>query len=396
MRFHDRVTKICLKNFLGIEGRQYDQITASYLSSYLSLCDLGFFSDRCLLAARSSFLLDSLLTRWHSKQIVSLRHDRVNPEVFNLMLKFLYIGRIDIPQELIDELKKLAMHCKLSRLLGEIDAAEEKVMKLVHLKPSMEEKVKILTVGSDDSSNDLRADLRELAESCLPVPLRSWIDEGVLPFYYESISYFPDICVEVENLQFYCHQVFLCSHSDFFKALISDHFDEHPKPTSKILTVRLQHLSAEIFRHVIIYVYSGKAEFKHIDETLEVLVTADMILLLGLKKLCGGILSDSIAEGNVVDLFQCSQIYKLPNLEDRCTTFLANSVENFVECEEFMNLVTEQAHQVQAREEIDSIPIVDDIRHCITNSATTMGEIAEANSKLAKLDSMLARLGIEC
>lgn len=367
-----------------------------YKDIFFDVSGVRMGAHRCLLAARSSFFLDSLLTRWLSKQIVTLRHDRVNPEVFHLMLKFLYVGRVDISQELITDFRKVATHCKLTHLLMEIDAAEEKIAKLVHLKPCMGKKVKILTVESDNSLSDLHKDLRELAESCLPVVLRTWIDEGVLPFYYESTSYYPDICVEVENLQFYCHQVFLCGHSDFFKALISDHFQEQPQLTSGILTIRLRHLSAEIFRHIIIYIYSGKAEFDNIDEALEVLVAADMMLLPGLKKLCGGILSDCITEENVIELYQCSQIYNMPNLEDRCTTIMASGVENLVECEDFMNLVTEQAYQVQAREEIDSIPIVDDIRHCITSAATTMGEIEEANSKLAKLDAMLARLGIEC
>lgn len=347
-----------------------------------------------MLAARSDFFLEALLTRWSSKGKVTLRKSNMDSQALHLLLMYLYQGRVDIPENLIADLKKLATHCKLLDLIREIEIAEKRITELVNLKPSIGRKVKILSVESENSFANLREDLRELAESTLPIELRSWIDEGILPFYDERISFYPDVCIEVENQSFYCHQVFLCGRTDFFKALLSDHFHEISK--SEILTIHLRYLSAEIFRHIVIYIYSGKTEFENIDETLEVLITADMMLLPGLKKSCGTILSKRLTEDNVLELYRQSQVYNLLNLEDKCTSMMAVTLDSLVESEDFMELVTEQAYQVESREEMDSIPIVDDIRHCITTATTTMGEVEDANRKLTRLDAMLARLGIEC
>jgi len=67
-----------------------------------------------------------------------------------------------------------------------------------------------------------------------------------------------------------------------------------------------------------------------------------------------------------------------------------------VELDEFAQLVEEDAASVLSRQETDSIPVVDDIRYHISNSLGCYGHIDDASRKLAVLDALLARLGLEC
>ena len=67
-----------------------------------------------------------------------------------------------------------------------------------------------------------------------------------------------------------------------------------------------------------------------------------------------------------------------------------------MELEEFAEAVQEDAKAVEARQETDSIPLVDDIRYHVTSNVQTFSALEEAHLKLVALDALLARLGIEC
>ena len=62
---------------------------------------------------------------------------------------------------------------------------------------------------------------------------------------------------------------------------------------------------------------------------------------------------------------------------------------------EFYRLVQSDANEVTARQETDSIGIIDDIRFHITNFVQTYSDMDEANEKLAVIDNMLDELGLE-
>ena len=55
-------------------------------------------------------------------------------------------------------------------------------------------------------SEEVAADLRDLAQACLPMHLRTWPTE--MPFSSQASSpCFPDICFIVEGQRFMCHKV---------------------------------------------------------------------------------------------------------------------------------------------------------------------------------------------
>lgn len=69
-----------------------------------------------------------------------------------------------------------------------------------------------------------------------------------------------------------------------------------------------------------------------------------------------------------------------------------------VEQEEFAQLVLEDATGIIAREETDSIPVIDDIRFHLYNTVLPAAELEELDSaaKLNVLNDFLLKLGLDC
>ena len=63
---------------------------------------------------------------------------------------------------------------------------------------------------------------------------------------------------------------------------------------------------------------------------------------------------------------------------------------------EFAEMIQEDARSVVDRQEMDSIPLVDDIRYHITTNVQTYSAIEEANQKLQVLEQLLVSIGLEC
>ncbi|XP_032314686.1 ankyrin repeat and BTB/POZ domain-containing protein 1 isoform X2 [Camelus ferus] len=316
--------------------RDYKQVPAScrrrdpYSSFLLRLLEQGLHSDvvfsvhgrsfqahRCILGARSTYFANMLDTKWKGKSVVVLRHPLVNPVAFGALLQYLYTGSLDVGVEHISDCERLAKQCRLWDLLGDLEA------KLAS-KPGP--CVKVLTVEPPPADPRLREDLALLADCALPPELRG--DLGELPFPCNGLNSFPDICFRVDGYSFLCHKAFFCSRSDYFRALLEDHFQESQEPEASggLPAVTLQGVSAEVFTHVLYYVYSDHTELLP-EAAYDVLAVADMYLLPGLKQLCGRSLAQLLDEDSVVGVWRVAKLFRLARLEDQCTEYMAKVIE---------------------------------------------------------------------
>ncbi|KAM6475635.1 ankyrin repeat and BTB/POZ domain-containing protein 1 isoform 6-T6 [Liasis olivaceus] len=354
--------------------KEYKQITAKcmkrdYYDAFLQrLLEQGYHSDivfivhgksfcahRCVLGARSAYFAEMFETKWKGKNVIALKHPLINPAAFSSLLQYLYT---------------------------------------VSSKPGT--CVKVLTIEPSGNSR-LQEDLALLAECALPAEFR--VGFGELPFdSTDSFSSYPDLCFRVSNYSFLCHKAFFCGRSDYFKALLKDHFSESEELQTQpsIPVVTLHDISEEIFIRVLYYIYSDDTEQLSPENAYEVLCVADMYLLPGLKRLCGRTLAQVLDEDNVVSIWKIAKLFQLTRLEDQCTEYMAKIIEKLVEFEEFAAAVKENADAVEERQETDSIPLVDDIRFHITSNVQTYSAIEEANQKLEALDNLLASIGLEC
>lgn len=67
-----------------------------------------------------------------------------------------------------------------------------------------------------------------------------------------------------------------------------------------------------------------------------------------------------------------------------------------VEREDFAEAVREEAAAVAARQETDSIPLVDDIRFHVASTVQTYSAIEEAQQRLRALEDLLVSIGLDC
>lgn len=223
-------------------------------------------------------------------------------------------------------------------------------------------------------------------------------DLGELPFPCpDGFSSCPDICFRVADYSFLCHKAFFCGRSDYFRALLDDHFREHEEPAAPgaLPAITLHGVSPDVFTHVVYYVYSDHTELSP-EVAYDVLGVADLYLLPGLKRLCGRSLARLLDEDSVVGVWRVAKLFGLARLEAQCTEFMAKAIEKLVEREDFTQAVREEAAAVAARQETDSIPLVDDIRFHVASSVQAYSAIEEAQQQLRALEDLLVSLGLDC
>nr|BAC85392.1 unnamed protein product [Homo sapiens] len=254
---------------------------------------------------------------------------------------------------------RLCGHEELWDLLSDLEAKCEKVSEFVASKPGT--CVKVLTIEPPPADPRLREDMALLADCALPPELRA----------------------------------FFCGRSDYFRALLDDHFRESEEPATSggPPAVTLHGISPDVFTHVLYYMYSDHTELSP-EAAYDVLSVADMYLLPGLKRLCGRSLAQMLDEDTVVGVWRVAKLFRLARLEDQCTEYMAKVIEKLVEREDFVEAVKEEAAAVAARQETDSIPLVDDIRFHVASTVQTYSAIEEAQQRLRALleTSMCMRL----
>lgn len=150
----------------------------------------------------------------------------------------------------------------------------------------------------------------------------------------------------------------------------------------------------------------------------DVLSMADMYLLPGLKQLCGRSLAQLLDEDSVVGVWRVAKLFRLARLEDQCTEYMAKVIEKvgvgpgwgggwhqecpklacpqLVEQDDFVEAVREEAAAVAARQETDSIPLVDDIRFHVGSTVQTCSAMQQAQQRLRVLEDLLVSIGLEC
>ncbi|KAF3828848.1 hypothetical protein GH733_003112 [Mirounga leonina] len=393
--------------------RDYKQVTAScrrrdYYDDFLQrLLEQGIHSDvvfvvhgkpfrahRCVLGVRSAYFANMLDTKWKGKNVVVLRHPLINPVAFGALLQYLYTGRLDIGVEHVSDCERLAKQCQLWDLLSDLEAKCEKVSEFVASKPGT--CVKVLTIEPPTADPRLREDMALLADCALPPELRG--DLGELPFPCpDGFNSCPDVCFRVEGCSFLCHKAFFCGRSDYFQALLNDHFRENEEleASGGLPAITLHGISPDIFTHVLYYIYSDHTELPP-EAAYDVLSVADMYLLPGLKRLCGRSLAQLLDEDSVVGVWRVAKLFRLARLEDQCTEYMAKVIEKLVEREDFVEAVREEAAAVAARQETDSIPLVDDIRFHVASTVQTYSAIEEAQQRLRALEDLLVSIGLDC
>ncbi|XP_076067876.1 ankyrin repeat and BTB/POZ domain-containing protein 1-like isoform X3 [Oratosquilla oratoria] len=378
-----------------------------------------FRLHRCVLAARSDYFREMLTSKWYNRQEVVINNKKVVPRAFGAVMHYIYTGRFECPMEMIDICSRIAANCRLPNFRQKIQESLKKVNSLHAGKQGL---VRVTTLviepdansnagggtfgggggggGSSEGANQggtPASDLRDLAQQTLPPHLRLWPTEMPFNNPEEQLS-LADVCFVVEGQPFMCHKMFFCPRSEYFRALLRDHFQEatwqQGAQDRAIPTVTLNEVSVRVFAIIVHYLYCNQTMVSN-DNVLDVMVAADMYLLPGLKRQCGVFLGQRLEVQSVVSVIRVARMFQLPRLEDQCVAFMAKHLDSVLELQELQDLIMSDACEVEGRQETDTVTIIDEIRYHVSSQVCTISEIHEAKNKLAALERLLEDLGID-
>ncbi|XP_031572856.1 ankyrin repeat and BTB/POZ domain-containing protein 1-like, partial [Actinia tenebrosa] len=377
-------------------------------------------AHQVILSARSSYFADMFQTKWKGRSVIRLNHPLVAPWAFQSILQYLYTDRLCVEVSRSEECILLAKQCKLIKLKETLESRLSMIESFGLSKPGTKA-IKVINVEPDSTSEEFQESYSALVEAVVPLPFRLkqfpsgiFCDSPVeeievfLPFMenwpYDDVTLpddkppFTDICFVVEEFRFYAHKVFMCGRSDYFKALLHDHFSEAVLPEGCTPEVTLHDVNAEVFATVVAFIYRDSAEIT-METAFNVLCAADLYLLNGLKRICANQISKYLDVDNVISILRTARLFSLESLESNCSSFLACHLDKVIESVELHSLILEDAASIQNRQEKDSIPIIDDIRFHLYNNVLPNSyseeSIMDSEKKLSILNELLESLGLE-
>ncbi|KAH7052396.1 ankyrin repeat and BTB/POZ domain-containing protein 1 [Macrophomina phaseolina] len=172
--------------------------------------------------------------------------------------------------------------------------------------------------------------------------------------------------------------------SEFFLTMFSSGFREAQQtPYLQIIPIDC---SPRVLELVLTFLYTERADFP-LDVAIDVLFTADLLWLDKLKVRAAQIIS-TLGNGNtsavesenprgetsspddepldIYDVIRAGWDTRVQRLEEFGARYIANRLERYIDDPLFAELVQESANRVQARQETDTVELVDDIRYYLS------------------------------
>ncbi|CAF1018042.1 unnamed protein product [Rotaria sp. Silwood1] len=399
-----------LKNYNVLTTRTVKRNT--YDEFLRKLYEQGLYSDvtfivdervfslhRCVLAARSSFFHEAFEKRWHEKRLINLTKAKFNAESFESVVRYLYTNCCEISLDNIDSVKALARSCHVPQLIDLIERKKHAIEQW-HASKTVSSNIYRLVIEPDDDDDSIRLDFRMLAEQAIPLELRQWIAGSEMPFIDQPhLDTFSDLIFIVdESYYFHVHQAFMCTRTEYFSAIVKNHFNEllpnTEQQNNEKSTVILKHIHKEHFIPLLYYIYSDDCEIST-DCVDDLLVIADELLLPGLKRLCGNTYSKLLSNETIMSILRLARLFELIKLEHQCIRFISDHLEEVLQQDEFKKFVLEDAASVVDRQETDTVPIIDDLRFYLAEFSTVnRSDMDETLEKMKLLDDFLEDIGL--
>lgn len=370
--------------------------------------DISFTVHRFILAARSDYFARNLATRWGHKSTVKLAGG-IQDSAFSFILKYIYLFDQPLPirdEILMENLKVAARKLELTGLLEHIND--------------------VLSVTNTDSETpnppsqaQRRRDQRELDMWKARLQFEVFLEKKIVDrkvvlgpedddLTEDQMSQLcqadasPDVLLEVElqdggAVYYPCHKAMLVR-SEYYLAMFTSSFMEGRNETDITTTnpnslpiIQFPVDSIEVAELVLTYIYTDKTDVP-IDKAMEVLYAADMLLLERLKTFssititnCGNDLPENLS---IFEILRAGWALRIDRLEKYVARYIADHLDQYIALEEFREIIIESARRIEARQETDTIELVDDIRFYLAKKYGIIFEDeqdAESTRKIGKV-----------
>lgn len=185
-----------------------------------------------------------------------------------------------------------------------------------------------------------------------------------------GLDTFPDAAVytrdeETGSRTYYPVHKMLLSRVEYFSLMfgtdsLSSMFEE---ANSQFPLLELSETTPAVAEIFLAWLYTDKCEIPR-DLALDVLFLADSLFADKLKSLAAIVISqapDPVA--SMADILRAAWATRIERLEHYVAQHISNHLDEWIDNEEFWGLVEESAGRVTARQETDTIELVDDVRY---------------------------------
>ena len=170
--------------------------------------------------------------------------------------------------------------------------------------------------------------------------------------------------------------------SEYFQTMFCSSFREaQDTPHLQIITVDC---SPVVLETILTFMYTEKADFG-LDIAIDVLFAADLLFIEKLKQRAALIIStlgngtastvesdnprgktDTDEAVDIYEVIRAGWDTRVQRLEEFAARYIADRLERYIDEPDFAELVKDSARRVQARQETDTIELVDDIRYYLS------------------------------
>ncbi|KAI5370351.1 putative ankyrin repeat and BTB/POZ domain-containing protein [Septoria linicola] len=183
-----------------------------------------------------------------------------------------------------------------------------------------------------------------------------------------------------QSVLFPCHRAMLIR-SEVFATMFASPFREGQE--SRHLQIVPVDCSPEVLEIILTFMYTESADFP-LGIALDVLNAADMLFIEKLKQRAALLISTlgagaSVVEANnprgeteaedlldIYDVVRAGWDTRVHRLEEFGARYIAYRLERYIDEPEFKELVKESANRIKARQETDTVELIDDIRYYLS------------------------------
>ncbi|KAJ5595487.1 uncharacterized protein N7459_001695 [Penicillium hispanicum] len=350
----------------------------------VTAADQSLYLHKFILAARSPYFR-SKLTATPETATWKLPSN-IAPEAFSAAIKYVYLG--EPPRELrsgpgtgFTESEVFAGIDKISKYL-EIQSLVESILDSGDRRLARQRRTVELTKGRDQLEEWFRENVlgnKVVVETAQAGKVKWDRNNSIFADVLLQADELPDEAEEGEaqkSILFPCHRAMLLR-SEFFQTMFSSPFREaHVKDQLHVIDVDC---SPEVLEIILTFLYTERADFA-LDIAVDVLFAADMLFIEKLKTKAAVVISTlgsggmSQAEAaktrgtkdeddiDIYAIIRAAWVTRVQRLEEFAARFLAYRLEAHIDTPDFAALIQESASRIQARQETDSIELLDDIR----------------------------------
>ncbi|XP_041350623.1 kelch repeat and BTB domain-containing protein 2-like isoform X2 [Gigantopelta aegis] len=158
---------------------------------------------------------------------------------------------------------------------------------------------------------------------------------------------FTDVVIKVDQVEFPCHKVVLCSMSPYFEGMFSSGMKE-----SSQSVIQLHDLNSEWFELVLTYMYSGHIHLTN-NNVKDILHIGSFLQVLCLQELCEEyILEEMLTLDNCLSLWQLAPTYGCGYLQHQAKSFIIRHFKLLVENGELQQLSQEELKDILSDEHL--------------------------------------------